>query len=455
MKTSLATTLAAALVAQSLSPAFAQTSASTLVSELARNARATNVILFIGDGMGDSEITIARNYQLGANGRLALDTLPLTGTYTTHAVHEDNPAIPDYVTDSAASGTAWATGRKTSNGRISTRPGSTDIAPYVTILELAQKAGFATGNVSTAELTDATPAVLASHINARGCQGPQDMSSCTAYKKANGGPGSIAEQEVDHKLDVLLGGGYQRFAQTIDGGPHNGKTVVESAELQGYTVVRTAAELAAYNAPGRLLGLFSTGNMALEWGGDIAAPHPGSGPQSCIEGQRPADQPSVADMTRSAIQVLERAKASNNKRGFFLQVEGASIDKQDHASHPCAQIGELIAFDNAVQIGLNYAANHPDTLVIVTADHGHTSQIIDMPASAAQPGAFSILKTKEGGTMAVSYASAPVGASQSHTGTQVRTAAQGPQAYNVLGVIDQSDLFYIMGKALGLPTGSH
>src|SRR5262249_60809271 len=81
---------------------------------------ARNVILFIGDGMGDSEITAARNYEVGAAGRLAMNALPLTGADTTYSVRETDPDLPDYVTDSAASGTGWATGHKTSNGRIST-----------------------------------------------------------------------------------------------------------------------------------------------------------------------------------------------------------------------------------------------------------------------------------------------------------------------------------------------
>src|SRR3954447_15655114 len=78
-----------------------------------KGGKARNVILLIGDGMGDSEITIARNYQVGANGRLAMDTLPMTGAYTTYAVQKDDPTFPDYVTDSAASGTGWSTGHKT------------------------------------------------------------------------------------------------------------------------------------------------------------------------------------------------------------------------------------------------------------------------------------------------------------------------------------------------------
>ncbi len=82
---------------------------------------------------------------------------------------------------------------KTSNGRISTVASSTNAAPLTTILELAQRAGFATGDITTADLTDATPAVLASHANDRGCYGPADMRNCAVYKKAAGGPGSIAE----------------------------------------------------------------------------------------------------------------------------------------------------------------------------------------------------------------------------------------------------------------------
>src|SRR4051812_36545815 len=148
-----------------------------------RGGRAKNVILFLGDGMGDSEITVARNYQVGANGRLWMDTLPLTGEYTTFALQESNPSLIDYVTDSAASGTGWATGFKTSNGRISSVAGSgAAVTHYSTILELAQRAGFKTGNVSTAEITDATPAVLDSHINDRGCQGPANMAACAPSK---------------------------------------------------------------------------------------------------------------------------------------------------------------------------------------------------------------------------------------------------------------------------------
>jgi len=299
--------------------------------------------------------------------------------------------------------------------------------------------------VTTAELTDATPAALAAHVNDRHCEGPADMGPCPGYRKSAGGPGSIAEQEVDHQVDVLLGGGRQRFEQAIEGGAFGGRTVIESAAAQGYIIVTDAAALAATRPGRRVLGLFNAGDMSLEWGGEPAAPYPGSGPQRCREGQRPAVEPSLAEMTRKALQLLD------GPRGFFLQVEGASIDKRDHVADPCGQIGETVAFDAAVAAGLAYAARHPDALVIVTADHAHTSQIVSPPTEIDHgPGLLSTLITKDGVPMTVSYATNVPGRWQQHTGTQVRIAAQGPQAANIVGVTDQTELFHTMARALGL-----
>ncbi|MDR2062702.1 MAG: alkaline phosphatase, partial [Acinetobacter sp.] len=131
-----------------------------------------NIILFIGDGTSDSEITSARNYAEGAAGFFkVLDVLPFTGSYTTYAL--DKSGAIDYVTDSAASATAWASGVKTYNNAL-----GVDIyqKQHATILELAKKAGFATGNVTTTELQDATPAALVSHISSRKCYGPNETS---------------------------------------------------------------------------------------------------------------------------------------------------------------------------------------------------------------------------------------------------------------------------------------
>jgi alkaline phosphatase/streptomycin-6-phosphatase len=430
--------------------------------------RAKNVIMFLGDGMGDSEITAARNYQVGADGRLWMDSLPFSGEYTTYALQEGAPKLIDYVTDSAASGTGWATGHKTSNGRISSVAGTgSAVTRYTTILELAQRTGYEVGNVSTAELTDATPAVLNSHINDRGCQGPADMANCAPSKKERGGPGSIAEQSVDHHVNVLLGGGKQRFDQRITGGPDAGRTVIQSARRQGYRVVLDAANLSSADGP-RVLGLFNTGNMSLEWSGQIATPSPGSGlpaGQTCVEDQRPANEPSLADMTAKAIDLLHEDDGPGpwrshgdrfnhrRARGFFLQVEGASIDKQDHAEAPCQQIGETIAFDRAIKVGLDFARHHPDTLIIITADHAHTSQIVPVPSATdtTRPGTLSTLLTKgDRSMMTINYGTRAHGESQDHTGAEVRIVAQGPQAANVVGVTNQTDLFHTTARALGL-----
>ncbi|MFE5738871.1 alkaline phosphatase [Streptomyces celluloflavus] len=439
---------AALLVAGVAVPAAAYASDSgQSVAHTPKSKQAKNVILLIGDGMGDSEITLARDYTVGAAGRLNMDKFPSTGAYTTYAV--DKNGKPDYVTDSAASGTGWATGHKTVNGRISKTPGTDK--PLPTILELAQKNGLATGSVTTAELTDATPAVLASHVGDRSCQGPADMKKCSADTLRNGGLGSIAEQSVNHKVDVLLGGGKARFDQTITEGPYKGKTVTEQARKLGYQIVTDDKGLSAVKPGKPVLGLFAPGNVPVEWTGKPAAVG-GTDPQRCTTGNagRPAGTPRLENQTRKALALLEakQSKKHGNGKGFFLQVEGASIDKQDHAADPCGQIGETAAFDRAVKVARDYAAKHPDTLVVTTADHGHTSQIV--PLEATPPGLSSTLVTNEGGKLKVNYSTNTPGQSQEHTGTQVRIAAQGPNADRVLGVTDQTDLFTTLRTALRL-----
>ncbi|MFB7448275.1 alkaline phosphatase [Streptomyces sp. NPDC056194] len=443
--------VATALVAATAAAVTVTSSAGAFDSAQAARAavkggKAKNVILLIGDGMGDSEITLARDYTVGADGRLNMDGFPLTGAYTTYAVHEDG--TPDYVTDSAASGSGWATGVKTVNGRISKTPGTDRAVP--TLLELAQKRGYATGSVTTAELTDATPAVLASHATDRSCQGPADMAKCPADTLAAGGPGSIAEQSVNHRVDVLFGGGRKRFEQKVTDGAYKGLTVTEQAQKLGYQVVTDDAGLRGLT-PGRpVLGLFAPGNVPVEWTGKPAAVG-GTDPQRCVTSNpnRPAGTPSLADSAAKAIELLEaKQQKKHSKQGFFLQIEGASIDKQDHAADPCGQIGETAAFDRAVKLARDYAAKHPDTLVVTTADHGHTSQIV--PLEATPPGLSSTLVTDEGQRLKVNYSTNTPGQSQEHTGTQVRIAAQGPKAYRVLGVTNQTDLFTTISEALRL-----
>lgn len=407
--------------------------------------RARNVILLIGDGLGDAELTMARNYQVGAAGQLNIDRFIFTGDLTTYAVEEHDPKIPDYVPDSASTATAWATGMKTSDRRISTSALS-DL-PLETILELAQKSGLRTGIVTTSDITDASTAALASHVNHRKCSGPQQMEKCPQYRKSAGGLGSIAEQMVDHKVDVLLGGGRATLAQTIDGGEHAGQTVVESAAAQGYQIAYGTTQLAAVSSvdDGPVLGLFAAEHFTPRWRGELATAYPCSGPQRCVTGQRPAEQPSLATMTRKALQLLE------GEDGFFLQVEGALIDKCAHVANPCGQIGETIDFDEAVGVANAYASSHADTLVIVTADHAQSSQMVEwLDERDNTRGLCSRLTSLEGAELNVVYGTNVKGRLQQHLGTQVRVAARGPRAANVLGLIDQTDLYFVMGSAVGL-----
>jgi len=412
------------------------------------NASAKNVILLIGDGMGDSEITIARDYQYGAAGRLpGLDAPPLTGQYTTYSLNKsgDRKGKPDYVPDSAATGSGWATGTKTYDGAISV---DIDQEPQATLTEIAKANGLRTGDVSTAEIQDATPAVQVAHVDSRSCYGP-DSASCGDDALAAGGLGSISEQLLDTRPDVTFGGGSASFTQTAKAGRFQGQTLFAQADARGYQVVQDAAGLNGVTSADQaapVLGLFTPGNFPTRFaptpatvgGADLA-------PVSCTDNpERLGSDLSLRKLTDKAITLLD---TNEGGKGFFLQVEGASIDKQDHAANPCGQIGETLDFDEAVQSAMAFAKEDGNTLVIVTADHAHSSQIVDSTPPTSLSAA---VRTLEGGVMKLSYGTAGLGGSQQHTGTQVRVAAYGPGAANVIGLTDQTDTFFTMANALKL-----
>ncbi|OTG86439.1 alkaline phosphatase [Acinetobacter sp. ANC 4558] len=410
------------------------------------NKQVKHVILFIGDGTSESEITAARNYAEGAAGYFkGLDVFPFTGAYTTYALDEKNKTV-DYVTDSAASATAWASGVKTYNNALGIDAFG---KRHATILELAKQAGFATGNVTTTELQDATPAALISHISYRSCYGPvATAAKCPTYSLDLGGLGSITEQLLQTRADVTFGGGRATFErETATAGAYKGKTLLEQAKAMNYNIITTASELngvtvANQNSP--VLGLFHTGNLPVLWAGPAAKVNGNKeAATTCYPNPaRDATIPALKDMTSKAIDLLKV-----NPKGFFLQVESGSIDKRNHASDACGQIGETVAFDEAIQVALEFAKKNPDTLIIVTGDHAHTSQII--PNDANSPGRTVKLRTKDNADMTINYGTS-TGSSQEHTGAQVRTAAYGPRAANISGLLDQTDLFFIMRDAMGL-----
>jgi alkaline phosphatase len=205
-----------------------------------------------------------------------------------------------------------------------------------------------------------------------------------------------------------------------------------------------------------VLGLFTSGNMTQEWTGPAPTLGKGNAAVECTEGHRPAGEPSLAAMTAKALELLE------SRKGFFLQVEGASIDKRDHAADACGQLGETVAFDQAIGVALDYQREHPDTLVVVTADHSHTSQIVseDADGDGLPTGYSTNLLTKDGQTLSLTYGTAGYGGpgnppvtpadpadfpSQQHTGAVVPVWAKGPGALAVLGTNDHTDLFDTLG----------
>ncbi len=426
-----------------------------------------NVILFVGDGMGDSEMTVARYYGKGAAGRMNMDKLPFRGS-SVHYVYKAGPGptyTPNYAGDSAPTATAWSSGKRTIDGRVGQGPSAAANIPgsnkgYRTYMEMAKADGKATGNVSTAEITDATPAGPSAHISQRGCQGPANTrSSCASESKANGGLGSIAEQQVDNGFDVVLGGGKSRWTQTLD---NSTDTVLTYAQGKGYTQqVGDKAGLDAITslAGGKVLGLFNNSNMTTEFAPLYARTqayrdaNPAADPQvqggsdttRCVETNRPGTEPSLADLTQKSIDLLK-----DDPEGFTLQVEGASIDKRDHASDLCGQIGETLAMDDALGVAQEFQKKNPDTLIIVTSDHAHTSQIVSAGSKPANGASWATVQTVDGAPMTVAYGTADTGmgatagGSQAHTGAQVPVWASGPQAANIQGTIDQTDLFGVL-----------
>jgi len=426
-------------------------------------AAAPKVVLIIGDGMDGQQITIARHYLVGERGWLTVDEMPVRSAVRFETVAEEDPSLPEYVPDSANTATSMAAGIVTSAGRIGTTAGTDQ--DVVSIMELAAAAGLRTGIVTTASVTDATPAAFVAHVNWRLCEGPRGMVAsnaanrvfavdCAPDLKANGGKGSIAEQIAASRLDVVLGGGMGQFAQIAEG--ETTKTVADLAAANGFTLARTAAELAALPRTSKVLGLFAPGTMPVKWRGvgDAKAEHVRHvdgrvvlpEPFTCEANPEFAPSPKLVDMTRAALEHLDG-------RGFMLMVESASIDKQSHFRRPCGQIGELGQLDETLRLVLDYARQHPETLVLVTADHSQAAQLLpehSVLANAASPGYFARLRTPEGALLGVGYSTNDSTVQEDHTGGDVPLLASGPGAQSIPATIRQRDIFGLLTRHLGL-----
>ncbi len=354
--------------------ATALAAALALLSATAAHAdgEARNVIFFLGDGMGPVTTTATRIWRVKEEGALTMDTLPYTARIKTYSLDAQT-------TDSAPSMAAYMTGVKQRNDVIS-MDGTTVALPYkptkdaatsvnnavnhcpasgngaasTTLLEAAVAQGKATGVVTTARLTHATPAATYAHICHR------DAEYDIARQAVPGGAGF--NPALGAGIDVLLGGissYWVPYDAAARRGRPDGRNLVAELQARGYTAVNDLASLnAAPTAAGsKLIGLFdqalTQGHMSYELDRD------------------PAKEPSLAQMTTKAIDLL-----ANNGKGFFLMVEGGRIDHALHGTNAARALADTAAFDDAIKAALDkvktFDPTLANTLVVVTADHDHT-----------------------------------------------------------------------------------
>lgn len=352
---------------------------------------ARNVVVLVPDGMGLADVTAARIHKNGPGGEpLALETLD-------HVGYQRTWSADSTVTDSAAAASAWACGEKFANGAVCRRP---DGSHPSSLLEIARDGGRRTGLVATSTITHATPAAFGAHVGRRDCET------------------EIARQYVEVTgVDVVLGGGLDAFRSPApDPCGTMGDYVARAADL-GYRTVddRDGLDDAVADGAGRVLGLFAGGSLS------PAASWTPSSPE-----------PSLPQMTAAALDLLD-----DGPGGFFLVVEGSQIDWSNHANDVHGQIAELLAFDDAVRVVLDWIAAAPprarDTLVVIAPDH--------------ETGGFAVAGPY-GRLLGAGEAVAAGWTGGNHTGGDVPIWSRGPGALRLARPIDNTDVYAVIRDAL-------
>jgi len=356
--------------------AAGQASVEAAARHQANRLRARNVILFVGDGMGISTVTAARILEgqlwgeSGEENLLSFETLPYVALAKTYNTNQQTP-------DSAGTMTAMMTGVKTKAGVISVEQtvyrgdcASSRGKELVTFLEQAEMAGKATGVVTTARLTHATPAATYAHSPERNWEDDHDL---TDEAKANGCK-DIARQLIEFPhgdgIEVALGGGRRSFWPRGLPDPEDAGKTGERDDGRNLTeewVQRYADAAFVWNKKQfdaidprqtrHLLGLFDHSHMK-------------------YEADRETDtggEPSLAEMTGKALDILSR-----NRKGYFLMVEAGRIDHGHHAGNAYRALTDTIELAAAVKTALN-KVDPEETLIIVTADHSHVFTIAGYP----------------------------------------------------------------------------
>ncbi len=431
------------------------------------------VILIIGDGFDHQHVAMGRHYLVGHEGRLTLDRLPVSSAVQVQTLTENGE--PEYVADSANTATSLATGVIASIGRVGTDHLDRDV---VTVLEMAAQAELKTGIVTTASVTDATPASFMAHVANRGCENPQIIlggerygspyAGCPEDATSNGGLGSIAEQIAQSPVDVVLGGGRSHFSVPLTASTE--KTSLDLAEANGFAVLTESDALTTSTGSPKLLGLFADEHLPVrmqgtegrvaeapdtsllnkvdERLGSVVQPEP----MNCEANPAYGDTPPLSALTEVALKTL----SANNDRGFFLMVESASIDKQSHRRNPCGSIGEIAQLEESLAVALAFADSHPDVLVIVTADHAQAAQVVPdtslyaaLPVPIYTPGKIARIRTPEGRLLAVNYATNNF-YSEEHTGADVPLYANKNPNNALGGYLRQTDVFHVIRDYLML-----
>lgn len=332
-----------------------------------------NIILLIGDGMGIAQIYAGMTAQ---HGKSALERCTHVGLQKTYSANK-------YITDSGAGSTAFACGVKTKNGSIGV---DVNGFPVKSILEYAEENGFSTGLVATSAITHATPAGFIAHQVSRD------------YYEA------IAADFLKTEIEIFIGGGLNHFSMREDG-----LNLLDSLENRGYQVV-TSIENINYED------------------GKIACLTAANHNPSMLNGRGNM----FPDAVSAAIKFLGGKKAGllNKKTGFFLMAEGSQIDWAGHDNSTEGVVAEMLDFDRAVKVAIDFAEKNKNTLVIVTADH--------------ETGGMAIT----GGDFSTGNVEA-VFSTDGHTAVMVPVFAFGPGAEKFSGIYENTDIFHKMMQRFG------
>lgn len=362
--------------------AVALTLSYSVEAKKTKQPKVNNIIYMIGDGMGLCHVSMMQlEGKYAPTSFDAAQNIALIKTYSSN----------NRVTDSAAAGTALATGFKTNNSTLGQTPDGTHRESIIT---KAEKQGWASGLVVTCYLQHATPAAFYAHVKSRG---ENDEITKWFYKS---------------DIDVAFGGGMKYFKRVIE---NEGKDFNKEIANMGYTLHTDMKNIKSAPSEGKVLGIYADGYL----------PYAKSGERGEY----------LAEATEKALEILTNNVKNQKKKGFVLMVEGSLIDGESHSRNPKGILEETRDFSNAIKVAMDYADTHPGTLVVICADH--------------ETGGLSIPSNKTDFTLPESGIGYAFGTS-SHTATMIPVYLYGTGAESINGIMENTDLSWKLQELLGV-----